>query len=114
MEKFINKKVWEEARKSLQEISNKCFGDKFMYYKVIIIFNIYNILIDTIDVSDEELEKLTNFIYEMYISISNESISIDDLVDDILRAYEDKKIKIDDIIKMTKNEFLQYILNDED
>lgn len=114
MEKFINKKVWEETKRSLQEVSNKCFGDKFMYYKVITVFNIYNILIDTIDVSDEELESLTDFIYEMYISISNENISIDDLVGGVLRAYENENIEIDKIIKMTKNEFLQYVVDDED
>lgn len=109
MEKFINKKVWEETLKSLENISEKYYNGRKNFYMIMTIFEIYQNLIDIglIDVSDEDLEKLTNFLYSVYLKL--DKITVDELISGVENAYNQEGIEIDNIVKMSTDEFLHYV-----
>lgn len=109
MENFINKKVWKETLKSLENISKKHYNGRKNFYMIMTIFEIYQnlIYISLTDVSDEDLEKLTDYIYNLYLKL--DKITIDELISGVENAYNQEGIEIDNIVKMSTDEFLHYV-----
>ena len=67
-----NKEIYESVEKELKRIAEE--NESTNYYKNIIIFQVYDELQNISNITEEELEKLCDFAYDMYIEIDIENI----------------------------------------
>lgn len=104
MQDLLNTNIWKETKENLEEIGGKYLNQKSSFYQVMTIFEIYQNLYDTISATDEELEKLTDYLYRVYMKF--DKISIEDLTWGISSLYEDKTLKFEDIINMNYYDFV--------
>lgn len=104
MQNLVNKNIWKETKEELEKIGEKYLKQKSSFYQVMTIFEIYQNLYDTINATDEELEKLTDYIYQVYMKI--DKISIEDLTDGMCNVYKDKTLQLEDIINMNYYDFI--------
>lgn len=104
MQDLVNKNIWKETKEKLEEIGGKYLNQKSSFYQVMTIFEIYENLYDTINATDEELEKLTDYLYQIYLKV--DKISVEDLAWAICSVYEDETLKLEDIINMNYYDFV--------
>ncbi len=104
-----NKQIFEKVIKSLKNIAGECINNEREYIKCFTIFEIYNELNQKIYLKDEEMEELCDYIYDIYISVDDNSITIPVIVDTIDDLLEDD-YNIAEITEMTENEFINNIL----
>lgn len=67
-----NKEIFENIEKELKRIAEEN-GDT-NYYKNIIIFQVYDELQNISNITEEELEELCEFAYDMYIEVDIDNI----------------------------------------
>lgn len=104
MQDLLNKNIWKETKEKLEEIGGKYLNQKSSFYQVMTIFEIYENLYNTINATDEELEKLTNYLYQVYLKV--DKISVEDLICGIFNAIENENETIEDIINMNYYDFV--------
>lgn len=67
-----NKEIFESIEKELKRIAEE--NGHTNYYKNIIIFQVYDELQNISNITEEELEELCEFAYDMYIEIDIDNI----------------------------------------
>lgn len=110
MEKLNNKKIYEEVRKALEQIAINNGYNKDYANLMKLRYDIYQNLIDyDITENKEDLDKLTDYVYDLYIGSDTETI--DTITDNIKSKIEFDKLSVDEIINLTDDELLS---DDED
>lgn len=105
-----NRKIYDKVLKSYKEISKEIFGNYIEYYKIHIIYEIIDeINGQGLDITDEEEEKLCDYIYEVYLEYDGTNINIYNIVYTI-SSLTQNGMKIEDILKMDISDFIDNII----
>lgn len=105
-----NRKIYDKVLKSYKEISKEIFGNYIEYYKIHIIYEIIDeINGQGLDITDEEEEKLCDYIYEVYLEYDGTNINIYNIVYTI-SSLTQNGMTIEDILKMDISDFIDNII----
>lgn len=105
-----NRKIYDKVLKSYKEISKEIFGNYIEYYKIHIIYEIIDeINGQGLDITDEEEEKLCDYIYEVYLEYDGTNINIYNIVYTV-SSLTQNGMKIEDILKMDISDFIDNII----
>lgn len=105
-----NRKIYDKVLKSYKEISKEIFGNYIEYYKIHIIYEIIDeINGQGLDITDEEEEKLCDYIYEVYLEYDGTNINIYNIVYTV-SSLTQNGMKIEDILKMDISNFIDNII----
>ena len=105
-----NRKIYDKALKSYKEISKEIFGNYIEYYKIHIIYEIIDeINGQGLDITDEEEEKLCDYIYEAYLEYDGTNINIYNIVYTV-SSLTQNGMTIEDILKMDISDFIDNII----
>lgn len=103
-----NRKIYDKVLKSYKEISKEIFGNYIEYYKIHIIYEIIDeINGQGLDITDEEEEKLCDYIYEVYLEYDGTNIY--NIVYTV-SSLTQNGMKIEDILKMDISDFIDNII----
>lgn len=103
-----NRKIFEKVMKSLKNIAGECINNEREYIKCFTIFEIYDELNQKVYLKAEEMEELCDYVYDIYISVDDNSITIPVIVDTIEDLLEDD-YNVAEITEMTESEFVNNI-----
>lgn len=110
MEELKNKKIYDEVKEALEKIAMENVGNKDYANLMKLRYHIYQNLIDyDISENEEDLDKLTDYVYDLYIE--SENLSIDDIIYNIKNKIDFDELSVDEIINLTDDE---PIYDDED
>lgn len=105
-----NRKIYDKVLKSYKEISKEIFGNYIEYYKIHIIYEIIDeINGQGLDITDEEEEKLCDYIYEVYLEYDGTNINIYNIVYTV-SSLTQYGMTIEDILKMDISDFIDNII----
>jgi hypothetical protein len=105
-----NRKIYDKVLKSYKEISKEVFGNYMEYYKIHIIYEIIDeINGQGLDITDEEEEKLCDYIYEVYLEYDGTNINIYNIVYTV-SSLTQYGMTIEDILKMDISDFIDNII----
>lgn len=105
-----NRKIYDKVLKSYKEISKEVFGNYMEYYKIHIIYEIIDeINGQGLDITDEEEEKLCDYIYEVYLEYDGTNINIYNIVYTV-SSLTQNGMTIEDILKMDISDFIDNII----
>lgn len=105
-----NRKIYDKVLKSYKEISKEIFGNYIEYYKIHIIYEIIDeINGQGLDITDEEEEKLCDYIYEIYLEYDGTNINIYNIVYTV-SSLTQYGMTIEDILKMDISDFIDNII----
>lgn len=105
-----NRKIYDKVLKSYKEISKEVFGNYMEYYKIHIIYEIIDeINGQGLDITDEEEEKLCDYIYEVYLEYDGTNINIYNIVYTV-SSLTQYGMRIEDILKMDISDFIDNII----
>ena len=105
-----NRKIYDKVLKSYKEISKEIFGNYIEYYKIHIIYEIIDeINGQGLDITDEEEEKLCDYIYKVYLKYDGTNINIYNIVYTV-SSLTQNGMTIDDILKMDISDFIDNII----
>ena len=105
-----NRKIYDKVLKSYKEISKEIFGNYIEYYKINIIYEIIDeINGQGLDITDEEEEKLCDYIYEVYLEYDGTNINIYNIVYTV-SSLTQYGMTIEDILKMDISDFIDNII----
>lgn len=103
-----NRKIYDKVLKSYKGISKEIFGNYIEYYKIHIIYEIIDeINGQGLDITDEEEEKLCDYIYEVYLEYDGTNIY--NIVYTV-SSLTQNGMKIEDILKMDISDFIDNII----
>lgn len=107
-----NRKIFEETLKSYREIANKYLGGEIRYYKVHLIYEIIDEINNQgINITDEEEEKICDYVYNVYIEYDGSTnINIYNIVYTINEFITYGKMSVKDILKMDIKDFCNQII----
>ena len=107
-----NRKIFEETLKSYREIANKYLGGEIRYYKVHLIYEIIDEMNNqNIGLTDEEEEKLCDFIFDAYINYDGEdNITIYNIVYTVACFINEENMTVEDILGMLMYDFYNKII----
>ena len=107
-----NREIYDKVLKSYKEISKEIFGDYIRYYKVHIIYEIIDEIDNQgLDITDEEEEKICDYVYNIYLEYDgNTNISIYNIVYTINELIANDKMSVKDILKMDIEDFCNQII----
>lgn len=105
-----NRKIYDKVLKSYKEISKEIFGNYMEYYKIHIIYEIIDeINGQGLDITDEEEEKLCDYIYKVYLEYDGTNINIYNIVYTV-SSLTQYGMTIEDILKMDISDFIDNII----
>lgn len=105
-----NRKIYDKVLKSYKEISKEIFGNYMEYYKIHIIYEIIDeINGQGLDITDEEEEKLCDYIYEVYLEYDGTNINIYNIVYTV-SSLTQYGMTIENILKMDISDFIDNII----
>lgn len=105
-----NRKIYDKVLKSYKEISKEVFGNYMEYYKIHIIYEIIDeINGQGLDITDEEEEKLCDYIYEVYLEYDGTNINIYNIVYTV-SSLTQYGMTIENILKMDISDFIDNII----
>lgn len=105
-----NRKIYDKVLKSYKEISKEVFGNYMEYYKIHIIYEIIDeINGQGLDITDEEEEKLCDYIYKVYLKYDGTNINIFNIVYTV-SSLTQNGMTIEDILKMNISDFIDKII----
>ena len=105
-----NRKIYDKVLKSYKEISKEVFGNYMEYYKIHIIYEIIDeINGQGLDITDEEEEKLCDYVYEVYLEYDGTNINIYNIVYTV-SSLTQNGMTIEDILKMDISDFIDNII----
>lgn len=105
-----NREIYNKVLKSYKEISKEIFENYTEYYKIHIIYEIIDeINGQGLDITDEEEEKLCDYIYEVYLEYDGTNINIYNIVYTV-SSLTQNGMKIEDILKMDISDFIDNII----
>lgn len=105
-----NRKIYDKVLKSYKEISKEIFGNYIEYYKIHIIYEIIDeINGQGLDITDEEEEKLCDYIYKVYLKYDGTNINIYNIVYTV-SSLTQNGMTIEDILKMDISDFIDNII----
>lgn len=105
-----NRKIYDKVLKSYKEISKEVFGNYMEYYKIHIIYEIIDeINGQGLDITDEEEEKLCDYIYKVYFKYDGTNINIYNIVYTV-SSLTQNGMTIEDILKMDISDFIDKII----
>ena len=106
-----NREIYDKVLKSYKEISKEIFGDYIRYYKVHIIYEIIDEIDNQgLDITDEEEEKICDYVYNAYMEYDGTNINIYNIVYTIYQFITYDKMAIKDILKMDIQDFCNQII----
>lgn len=105
-----NRKIYDKVLKSYKEISKEIFGNYMEYYKIHIIYEIIDeINGQGLDITDEEEEKLCDYIYKVYLEYDGTNINIYNIVYTV-SSLTQYGMTIENILKMDISDFIDNII----
>lgn len=107
-----NREIYEKVLKSYKEISKEIFGNYLEYYKIHIIYEIIDEIDNQgLDITDEEEEKICDYVYNIYLEYDgNTNISIYNIVYTINEFITNDKMSVKDILEMDIEDFCNQII----
>lgn len=106
-----NRKIFEETSKSYKEIAKEFLENSGKYYKIHIIYEIIDEMDNQgLDITDEEEEKICDYVYNAYMEYDGTNIYIYNIVYTIYQFITYDKMAINDILKMNIQDFCNQII----
>lgn len=107
-----NREIYDKVLKSYKEISKEIFGNYIEYYKIHIIYEIIDEIDNQgLDITDEEEEKLCDFIFDAYINYEGEdNITIYNIVYTVACFINEENMTVEDILGMFMQDFYNKII----
>ena len=106
-----NRKIFEETLKSYKEIAKEFLENSGEYYKINIIYEIIDEIDNQgLDITDEEEEKICDYVYNAYMEYDGTNINIYNIVYTIYQFITYGKMAINDILKMNIQDFCNQII----
>lgn len=105
-----NREIYNKVLKSYKEISKEIFENYTEYYKIHIIYEIIDeINGQGLDITDEEEEKLCDYIYKVYLEYDGTNINIYNIVYTV-SSLTQYGMTIENILKMDISDFIDNII----
>lgn len=106
-----NRKIFEETLKSYKEIAKEFLENSGEYYKIHIIYEIIDEIDNQgLDITDEEEEKICDYVYNAYMEYDGTNINIYNIVYTIYQFITYDKMSVKDILKMDIKDFCNQII----
>lgn len=106
-----NREIYDKVLKSYKEIASKYLGGEIRYYKIHLIYEIIDEIDNQgLDITDEEEEKLCDYIYNAYMEYDGTNINIYNIVYTIYQFITYDKMAINDILEMNVQDFCNQII----
>ena len=107
-----NRKIFEETLKSYKEIAKEFLENSGEYYKIHIIYEIIDEIDNQgLDITDEEEEKICDYVHNIYLEYDgNTNISIYNIVYTINEFITNDKMSVKDILEMDIKDFCNQII----
>ena len=106
-----NRKIFEETLKSYKEIAKEFLENSGEYYKIHIIYEIIDEIDNQgLDITDEEEEKICDYVYNAYMEYDGTNINIYNIVYTINEFITYDKMSVKDILKMDIKDFCNQII----
>lgn len=107
-----NREIYDKVLQSYKEIAKEFYGDYIRYYKVHIIYEIIDEIGNQgLDITDEEEEKICDYVHNIYLEYDgNTNISIYNIVYTINELITNDKMSVKDILKMDIEDFCNQII----
>lgn len=105
-----NREIYNKVLKSYKEIGKEFLGNYMEYYKIHIIYEIIDeINGQGLDITDEEEEKLCDYIYKVYLEYDGTNINIYNIVYTV-SSLTQYGMTIENILKMDISDFIDNII----
>ena len=106
-----NRKIFEETLKSYKEIAKEFLENRGEYYKIHIIYEIIDEIDNQgLDITDEEEEKICDYVYNAYMEYDGTNINIYNIVYTINELITNDEMSVKDILKMDIEDFCNQII----
>ena len=106
-----NRKIFEETLKSYKEIAKEFLENSGEYYKIHIIYEIIDEIDNQgLDITDEEEEKICDYVYNAYMEYDGTNINIYNIVYTINEFITNDKMSVKDILEMDIKDFCNQII----
>ena len=105
-----NRKIFEETLKSYKEIAKEFLENSGEYYKIHIIYEIIDEIDNQgLDITDEEEEKICDYVHNIYLEYDGTNINIYNIVYTV-SSLTQYGMTIEDILKMDISDFIDNII----
>ncbi len=107
-----NREIYNKVLKSYKEIASKYFGGEIRYYKVHLIYEIIDEIDEQgLDITDEEEEKICDYVYNVCLEYDGETnINIYNIVYTINEFITNNNMSVKDILEMNIKDFCNQII----
>ena len=106
-----NREIYNKVFESYKKIAKEFFGNYLEYYKPHIIYEIIDEIDNQgLDITDEEEEKLCDFVYQVYMEYDGTNINIYNIVYTIYQFTNDYNMTVNEVLKMDINDFCNQII----
>lgn len=106
-----NREIYNKVLKDYKKIAKEFLENSGEYYKIHIIYEIIDEIDNQgLDITDEEEEKLCDYIYNVYMEYDGTNINIYNIVYTIYQFITYDKMAINDILKMNIQDFCNQII----
>ena len=105
------REIYNKVLKSYKEIAKEFLENIVEYYKIHVIYEIIDEIDNQgLDITDEEEEKLCDFVYQVYMEYDGTNINIYNIVYTIYQFTNDYNMTVNEVLKMDINDFCNQII----
>ena len=106
-----NREIYNKVLKSYKKIAKEFLENSGEYYKIHIIYEIIDEIDNQgLDITDEEEEKICDYVYNAYMEYDGTNINIYNIVYTIYQFITYDKMAINDILEMNVQDFCNQII----